>query len=115
MKLLLGLSDFPAPQIHTEYSQELMHQGECAICFMARLEGELPSRACDNEKCGLMYHVACLCEVQFYPYAKYLLVSHNTTVPCFRGTYKQNVKGPSSLHLKTKTDPVSETLCFLVI
>ncbi|PNF36196.1 E3 ubiquitin-protein ligase FANCL [Cryptotermes secundus] len=62
LKLLLGLSDFPAPQIHTEYSQELIHQGECAICFMARLDGELPSRACDNEKCGLEYHTACLCE-----------------------------------------------------
>jgi hypothetical protein len=65
LKLLLGLSDLPAAPDATEHSQDLIHQGECAICFMARLEGELPSRACDNEKCGMAYHVACLFQVHF--------------------------------------------------
>jgi len=62
LKLLLGLSDFPSAPAVTEHSQDLVHQGECAICFMARFEGELPSRACDNEKCGMAFHVACLFE-----------------------------------------------------
>jgi FANCL C-terminal domain. len=70
LKLLLGLSDFPTAPAVTEYSQDLVHQGECAICFMARLEGELPSRACDNEKCGMTFHVACLFEVCFYNLSK---------------------------------------------
>ena len=64
LKLLLGLSDFPVAPAVTEHSQDLIHQGECAICFMARLEGELPSRACDNEKCDMAFHVACLFEVR---------------------------------------------------
>ncbi|KDR06870.1 E3 ubiquitin-protein ligase FANCL isoform X2 [Zootermopsis nevadensis] len=62
LKFVLGLSGFPAAPADTGHPQDLLHQGECAICFMARLEGELPSQACDNEKCGMLYHLSCLFE-----------------------------------------------------
>ncbi|KAJ9578259.1 hypothetical protein L9F63_005529, partial [Diploptera punctata] len=62
LKFVLGLSEFPAAPMESGNSQDLVQKGDCCICFAARLNGELPSRACNNEKCGMMYHEACLFE-----------------------------------------------------
>ena len=35
----------------------------CCICYSDRLNGEVPSRTCDNSKCGQSFHIFCLYEV----------------------------------------------------
>lgn len=34
----------------------------CSICYMYRLNGHIPMITCDNPKCWLIYHTACLKE-----------------------------------------------------
>ena len=35
----------------------------CCICYSERLNGEVPSRTCDNSHCGQSFHILCLYEV----------------------------------------------------
>ena len=63
LQFVLGFSAFPTAPVKSGHSQDLIHEGDCCICFTARLDGNLPSRACNNEKCGMMYHGVCLFEV----------------------------------------------------
>jgi len=37
---------------------------ECAICYAYELNGEPPSKACDNPKCAQPFHTVCLGEVR---------------------------------------------------
>ncbi|PSN49115.1 E3 ubiquitin-protein ligase FANCL [Blattella germanica] len=60
--LVLNLPAFPSTPLDSSHSQDLVHPGDCSICFTARFNGELPSRACNNEKCGMIYHDVCLFE-----------------------------------------------------
>lgn len=34
----------------------------CSICYTYRFDGQIPIVSCDNEKCGLNYHLICLKE-----------------------------------------------------
>jgi hypothetical protein len=40
---------------------------ECAICYAYELDGEPPSKACDNPRCAQPFHAACLGEVRPMP------------------------------------------------
>jgi E3 ubiquitin-protein ligase FANCL len=47
---------FPMP------SDEETNQVRCSICYMYRLENQIPIISCDNEQCDLVFHVVCLRE-----------------------------------------------------
>lgn len=34
----------------------------CCICYTYRFAGQIPIVSCDNDKCALIYHTACLKE-----------------------------------------------------
>lgn len=34
----------------------------CCICYSSRLDGQVPSKTCDNERCGQSFHTFCLYE-----------------------------------------------------
>jgi E3 ubiquitin-protein ligase FANCL len=36
----------------------------CCICYSHRLNGEVPSKVCDNTQCGQSFHTYCLYEVR---------------------------------------------------
>ncbi|XP_046460014.1 E3 ubiquitin-protein ligase FANCL-like [Daphnia pulex] len=38
------------------------HEVTCCICYSERLNGEVPSRTCDNSHCGQSFHIYCLYE-----------------------------------------------------
>nr|SVE73258.1 EOG090X0G12 [Ceriodaphnia reticulata] len=38
------------------------HEVTCIICYSERLNGEVPSRTCDNPQCGQSFHIYCLYE-----------------------------------------------------
>lgn len=38
----------------------------CCICYSERLNGEVPSRTCDNSHCGQSFHILCLYEVAWW-------------------------------------------------
>nr|SVE92719.1 EOG090X0G12 [Megafenestra aurita] len=38
------------------------HEVTCCICYSERLNGQVPSRTCDNSQCGQSFHTYCLYE-----------------------------------------------------
>ena len=44
-------------------NQEGEFEVMCCICYSTRLEGQVPSRTCDNPQCGQSFHTYCLYEV----------------------------------------------------
>lgn len=40
----------------------MAEQAYCSICYLYRLNGQIPIITCDNSKCHLVYHTTCLKE-----------------------------------------------------
>jgi len=58
----------------------------CCICYSDRLNGQVPSRTCDNPKCGQSFHIYCLYEVNLlsFFFARNLKIDrHQSPVECF--------------------------------
>lgn len=48
------------PEKNENETVDLINPGECAICFMVRLDNEIPTLICDNTNCMSEYHAQCL-------------------------------------------------------
>jgi len=55
------LLEMPLPE--KEQAREELAVIECGICYSRNLEGQLPSKTCDNPKCNQPFHAVCLIEV----------------------------------------------------
>jgi len=54
------LLEVELPQKDKEQSENF--DVTCCICYSDRLNGQVPSRTCDNPKCGQSFHIYCLYE-----------------------------------------------------
>ena len=52
-------------------NQEGEFEVMCCICYSTRLEGQVPSRTCDNPQCGQSFHTYCPYEVKSYSLKNY--------------------------------------------
>jgi len=57
LEAILEIS-FPSPK--TTNKEDFSE--ECGICYAYRLEGNIPERICDNQKCAKPFHTTCLFE-----------------------------------------------------
>jgi len=54
------LLELDLPQKDSQQSENF--DVTCCICYSDRLNGQVPSRTCDNPKCGQSFHIFCLYE-----------------------------------------------------
>nr|SVE93948.1 EOG090X0G12 [Scapholeberis mucronata] len=59
LERLLEIS-LPLKQSLGENNEE--YEVTCCICYSERLDGQVPSRTCDNPQCGQSFHIYCLYE-----------------------------------------------------
>lgn len=57
------LLEISLPMKQTLQQDNENHEVTCIICYSERLNGEVPSRTCDNPQCGQSFHIYCLYEV----------------------------------------------------
>lgn len=57
---LEALLELPLPA--KEKTAPEQAQAECGICYSHTLDGQLPSKSCDNPKCNQPFHSVCLIE-----------------------------------------------------
>ena len=62
------LLEVDLPQKNSQQSEDF--NVTCCICYSDRLNGQVPSRTCDNPKCGQSFHIYCLYEVKL-PFSSY--------------------------------------------
>ncbi|XP_014483738.1 PREDICTED: E3 ubiquitin-protein ligase FANCL isoform X2 [Dinoponera quadriceps] len=62
LRMLLNMYEFPEPQESLEDKNSIIGSRECGICFFAKMEetAVLPDKICNNKKCMIHYHSACL-------------------------------------------------------
>lgn len=62
--MLLNMYEFPEQQDSFEDKNTIIGNRECGICFFAKSEtDELSDKICNNKKCMIHYHSACLSKV----------------------------------------------------
>lgn len=64
LRILLNMYEFPEQQESLEDKNAIITSRDCGICFFAKSEAdELPDKICENMKCMIHYHSACLSKV----------------------------------------------------
>lgn len=62
---------FDITELHSHYTEDnqenvVENQNNLDCCFICYDQLDMSTKKCDNEKCDSLYHMACICEVNYY-------------------------------------------------